>query len=112
MDELTERLSRTGNTLVLGGPNPSREDLRRRVEELEYVLIKFTGTTGGTELGVTLDREATDTTAADFEQGLGHVHLEGTLFLNGDPVRCVADVDVDSLTGVGHLVPTAAAAVA
>lgn len=111
MDELTERLTREGNAVVLGGPNPSRDDLRKRVEELGYVLVKFTKTVGGTELGVALDETATDASSADFEAGTGSVHLEGTLFLNGDSVRCVADIDVASLAGTGHLVAVDAAAV-
>lgn len=111
MDELTERLTREGNAVVLGGPNPSRDDLRKRIDEVGYVLVKFTGTAGGTELGVALDRDASDASAADFEAGKGSVHIEGTLFLNGDPVRCVADIDVASLAGTGRLVPVAASAV-
>lgn len=111
MDELTERLTRVGNAVVVGGPNPSRDDLRRRVEELGYVLVKFTETAGGTELGVALDQAATDASAADFDAGKGSVHVEGTLFLNGDPVRCIADIDVASLAGTGHLVVVDAAAV-
>jgi hypothetical protein len=111
MDELTERLTRGESVVVLGGPDPSLEDLRRRVEELGYVLVKFTETAGGTELGVELDPAATDASSADFEAGQGTVHVEGSLFLNGDPVRCVADIDVASLAGVGRLVSVDAAAV-
>jgi hypothetical protein len=108
MDALTERLTRAGNAVVVGGPNPSVDDLRKRVEEIGYVLLKFTETIGGTEVGIALDLDATDASTADFESGRGSVHLEGTLFLNGDEVRCVADVDVASLAGTGRLVPVAA----
>jgi hypothetical protein len=111
MDELTERLTRAGNAVVLGGPNPSRDDLRRRIEEVGYVLVKFTETAGGTELGVALDRDATNASSADFASGQGSVHLEGTLFLNGDPVRCVADIEVASLAGTGCLALVDATAV-
>jgi hypothetical protein len=108
MDELTERLSHQGNVVAIGGPEPSLADLRRRVHELGYVFVKFTGTAGGTDLGVALDRDATDLSAADLDAGTGSVHLEGTLVLNDDPVRCIADIDVTSLAGTGHLVPVAA----
>jgi hypothetical protein len=105
MDDLTERLTHAGNAVVVGGPEPSLADLRRRVNELGYVFVKFTGTAGGTDLGVALDRDATDVSSADFEVGSGSVHIEGNLVLNDDPVRCVADIDVASLAGTGHLVP-------
>ncbi|WP_450987142.1 hypothetical protein [Streptomyces sp. NPDC002078] len=107
MDELTQRLSNGSHPVAAGGPQASLEDLRRRVEELGFVFVKFTETTGGTDLGVRLDRTATDSSAADFDAGTGSVHLEGTLILNDDPVRCVADIDLSSLTGTGRLVPVA-----
>lgn len=103
MNELTQRLS-TSQPIVLGGSQPSTEELRERVEEMKYVLIKFTETRGGTELGFDLDPDTTDLTGADFEQGTGSVHVEGSLILNDDPVRCIADVDVATLKGTGRLV--------
>ena len=105
MDELVERLASGEHPVSVGGPHASLDDLRRRLDELKYVLIKFTGTRGGTELGMELDEEATDASAADFEQGQGTVHIEGSLVLNYDPVRCVADIDLATLEGTGHLVP-------
>jgi hypothetical protein len=68
------------------------------------VLVTFTQTQGGTELGFPLDRDATDLSAADFDQGTGTVHVEGSLILNDDPVRCIADIDLATLKGTGHLV--------
>ena len=65
--------------------------------------IKFTGTRGGTDLGIRLDREATDLSAADFEKGTGTIHVEGNLTLNYDPVRLFADIDLATLDGTGHL---------
>jgi hypothetical protein len=32
------------------------------------------------------------------------VHVEGTLILNDDPVRCIADIDLATLNGTGRLV--------
>jgi hypothetical protein len=32
------------------------------------------------------------------------VHVEGTVILNYDPVRCIADIDLATLNGTGHLV--------
>lgn len=103
MNELTQRLS-TGQPVMVGGSQPSLKDLRWRLEEIGHVFIKFTETRGGTDLGLRLDRDATDLSAADFDQGSGTVHIEGTLILNGDPVRCIADIDLATLNGTGHLV--------
>jgi len=69
-----------------------------------YVHIKFTDTRGGTELGVRLEREATDLTSGDFDKGEGNVHLVGTLTLNYVKVRAIADIDLKTLSGQGHLV--------
>ncbi|TVT61143.1 MbtH domain protein [Amycolatopsis rhizosphaerae] len=104
MDELTQRLSAGTHPVEVGGPQPSLEDLRRRFEDLGYVFIKFTGTQGGTDLGVRLDRDASGLGTADFERASGVVHVEGTLVLNEDPVRCVADIDLATLSGTGRLV--------
>lgn len=104
MNELTERLATGDHPVTVGGPQPSVEELRRRAEEIGYVHIKFTGTRGGTDLGIRLDKDASDFSAADFDQGSGTVHVEGTLTLNNDPVRCIADIDLATLNGTGHLV--------
>lgn len=105
MNELTERLT-VEQPVVMGGTEPTPEDLRQRVQEMGYVLIKFTQTRGGTELGVRLDSAATDLSGAAFEQASGTVHLEGTLILNDDPVRCIADLDLATLEGTGRLALT------
>ncbi|MFD4601306.1 hypothetical protein ACFWPQ_25150 [Streptomyces sp. NPDC058464] len=102
MDELTQRLS-TDQSVAVGGPNPSLEEFRTRLDEIGTVFIKFTETRGGTDLGIQLDRSASDTTGADFDQGSGSVHVEGTLILNDDPVRCIADIDLTTLKGTGRL---------
>jgi len=106
MNDLTERLS-VDQPVIMGGADPTVEELRERTGEMGYVLVKFTGTRGGTELGFPLDREATDLSQADFAAGTGTVHVEGHLILNDDPVRCVADIDLATLKGTGRLVATA-----
>jgi len=103
MNELTERLAAGDHPVVVGGSEPSVEELQNRIEEIGWVFIKFTGTRGGTDLGMRFDREASDLSAADFENGTGTVHLEGTLTLNHDPVRLIADIDLATLAGTGHL---------
>src|SRR5262249_55616180 len=69
-------------------PEKTAKALKERIA-LGYVHIKFTGTRGGTELGVRLDREATDLTRANFENQTGTVHLEGELTLDYVKVRCI-----------------------
>jgi len=102
MNELTERLT-VDQPIVMGGANPTVEELRNRMGEMGYVLVKFTGTLGGTELGFPLDRDVTDLSAADFDNGTGTVHVEGNLILNDDPVRCIAEIDLATLQGTGRL---------
>lgn len=102
MNTLTERLT-VVQPVVVGGSDPTREELRDRIGTLEHVLIKFTQTRGGTELGFAVDRQASDLGKADFDNGTGNVHVEGDLTLNGDRVRCIADIDLATLTGTGQL---------
>ena len=78
MNELTERLI-VDQPIIMGGADPTVEELRERTGEMGYVLVKFTETRGGTELGFPLDRDATDISGANFDEGTGSVHVEGTL---------------------------------
>ncbi len=103
MNELVERLSKGEHAVTAGGPNPSAKKVGEEIGR-EYVHIKFTETKGGTDLGCRLDTSASRHEDADFENGTGTVHLEGTLTLNYVPVRCVADIDLLTLDGKGHLV--------
>lgn len=68
----------------------------------DYIHIKFTQTKGGTELGFRLN--ASDLSAADFENVKGTVHVEGSLTLDYVPVKCIADIDLSTLEGKGHLI--------
>lgn len=104
MDELVERLSQGDHPVTVGGPKPSLEEFKKRVEDMGYVFIKFTGTRGGTDLGVRVDKNATDLSKAHFAQATGSAHVEGTLTLNYVKVRCVADIQLETLNGTGHLV--------
>ncbi|MFB6777224.1 MULTISPECIES: hypothetical protein [unclassified Streptomyces] len=104
MDELVERLSKEGQKVVVGGPSPSLEEFQRRLTEMGYVFVKFPDSGGTTDLGVRVDEAATDLGGADFAKGTGSVHVEGTLTLNYVQVRCLADIDLTSLSGSGHLV--------
>ena len=54
-------------------------------------------------MGVRLDRDACDFSQADFESSTGSVHVEAGLTLDYVKVRCVADIDLNTLEGKGHL---------
>ena len=105
MNDLTKRLADGDHPVAVGGPQPSLTDLKHRITDIGWVHVKFTSTRGGTDLAVPLDADACDLSGADFEQGRGALHLEGTLTLNYDRVRCVADIDLATLAGAGHLEP-------
>ena len=103
MSDLVQRLATGEHPITSGGPDPSVQRLKEAIDR-KYVHIKFTQTKGGTDLGVRLDEEACSFDQADFENSTGKIHVEGTLTLDYVPVRCVADLDLDSLDGTGHLV--------
>ncbi len=104
MNELVQRLSTGAHPVTVGGPRPSLEEFQQRLENMGYVFIKFTETRGGTDIGVRIDKQATDLSQANFDQGSGYVHLEGTLTLNYVKVRCIAEINLATLQGTGHLV--------
>jgi hypothetical protein len=102
MNELVERLTNGAHPIVAERSASSRE-LREQIER-GFVLLKFPNTRGGTELGSQLDMKQTRLDGADFESGTGSVRLVGNLTLNYDKVQLVADIDLASLKGTGHLV--------
>jgi uncharacterized protein YbdZ (MbtH family) len=70
-----------------------------------YMHMKFIDARGEVELGVILDREAVEIHTADFENQKGVVHLEGGLIINCQRIRCIADINLETLTGRGYLYP-------
>jgi hypothetical protein len=105
MNELVQRLSQ-GTHPVEASLRPSKTaSAFKESIDCGYVHIKFTNTKGGTELGVRLDTEASNLKEADFESATGKVRLVGNLTLNYEKVRCIADIDLKTLEGKGHLEP-------
>jgi hypothetical protein len=104
MSELVQKLAKGDHKVIFRAfrDNPV-EELKERIDKYNYVHVKFAETRGGTELGVRLDPERTDLSQADFEKGTGIVHLAGNLTLDYVKVRCVADVDIATMEGKGHL---------
>lgn len=102
-DALVERLCRGDHPVELrltsGVPGHALQESIDR----GYVHITFTNTQGGTTLGVRLDRDRSNVTQADFAHQSGTVHFEGRLSLNYVPVWCIADIDLHTLRGHGHL---------
>jgi uncharacterized protein YbdZ (MbtH family) len=100
---LVERLCEGDHTVEVAlRPERSAASFKAAIDR-EYVHIKFTQTRGGTELGVRLDQEASDFSAADFQNGTGTAHVEGNLTLDYVKVKCIADIDLSTLTGRGRL---------
>jgi len=101
---LVERLAE-GNHPVEVGLRPERNmKLFKEAIDRNYVHIKFTDTKGGTEIGCQLDRNTSDFSQADFENGKGTAHIEGDLTLDYVKIKCIADIDLSTLTGTGHVV--------
>jgi uncharacterized protein YbdZ (MbtH family) len=101
---LVERLCEGDHAVEVGlRPEKTLKWFKEAIDR-DYVHIKFTQTKGGTELGFRLDRSASDFSAADFENGVGTVHVEGNLTLDYVKVKCVADIDLSMLAGKGRLV--------
>src|SRR5215472_6846341 len=104
MDDLVQRLSEGDHPVTVGGPKPSLAEFRKRVEEMGYVFIKFTQTRGGTDLGVRVDKSATDLSHTFFDAATGIAQVEETWTVNSVTVRGVADIHLESLDRMGHLV--------
>jgi uncharacterized protein YbdZ (MbtH family) len=84
-------------------PEPSLERLRSALSR-EYVQLLFSSTDGGTEVGIRLSAPgAIDLSAADMTAGTGTAQLIGNLVLDFEPLRCIARIDVTTLTGQARL---------
>jgi len=101
MNDLVEKLTQ-GEHPIAAERSDSALQLKEQIDR-EFVLLKFTETKGGTELGSKLDKELTQLGEADFEKGTGVVHLVGDLTLDYVKVQLVADIDLATLKGTGHL---------
>src|SRR5262250_1572532 len=107
---LVDRLC-DGDHPVEAGLRPEKTvKLFKEAIDRNYVHVKFTNTKGGTELGFRLSHDACDFSQADFENGIGTVHVEGGLTLDYVKVRCIADIDLSTLEGKGRLVKVEAEA--
>ena len=103
MNDLVKRLSEGSHAVEISLRPERTVKLFREMLDRGHVLVKFTQTQGGTELGVPLDKSRSDLSQANFVAETGKVRLCGELTLDYVPVRVVADIDLPSLQGQGHL---------
>ena len=103
MDDLVRRLSENQHPVEFSSRPARTVAALKSCLDRGYVHIKFPNTRGGTELGVRVDRDATDLTKANFEDSTGQVEIVGTLTLNYVDVRCKARIDLQTLNGEGRL---------
>ena len=105
MDELVHKLSQGDHPVEIKlRPEATVEAFRESIDR-GVVHVRFTDTRGGTELGVRIDPDQCDLSKADFSGKKGSAHLVGGLSLNYVKVQCIADIDLQTLSGKGHLVP-------
>jgi len=105
MNDLVRRLCEGDHPVEVSlRPNKTVEALKECIDR-KYVHIRFTDTKGGTELGFALNPEATDIRQANFDQGSGSVRLVGSLTLDYVKVKCIANIELETLNGRGHLEP-------
>jgi hypothetical protein len=102
INELVERLSKGKHEVVIGHRDEPYDEIKQRIED-GFIHIKFTQTKGGTELGINVDLNNTNVKELDFEQKKGLLHIEGTTNLNYNEVRCIADINLATKKGKGHL---------
>jgi uncharacterized protein YbdZ (MbtH family) len=100
---LVERLCEGDHPVEIAlRPESGAKALKEAIDR-GYIRIRFTQTMGGTELGFPLDRDTSDFSEADVENGKGTIHLEGNLTLDYVKVKCVTDIDLRTLNGKGSL---------
>ena len=103
MSDLVERLCEGSHLVEIGlRPEKSAKAFRECLDR-GYVHVRFPETRGGTELGVRIDGRHTSLENTDFVNPQGTVNLVGTLTLNGVEARCIATIDLTTLSGMGHL---------
>lgn len=92
-----------------GGPHPVRaardESTVALVDSVRrgFVLLRFEHTRGGTELGIQLDPTTCDPVPSALTSADKHMRLVGDLSLDGQAVRCVVELDLKTLRGLGQI---------
>jgi len=108
-ESLVDRLCEGDHPVAISlRPNVSAKAFKEAIDT-GYVRVKFTDTKGGTELGVRVNNEASNFQDANFEPATGRAKVVGELTLDYTRVRCIAEIDLQSLTGQGRLEKIASA---
>jgi hypothetical protein len=105
MNDLVQRLSERRHPVEVSLRPERTLNLFKECLDRGYVHVKFTETRGGTELGFEVDRERSNLSNADLEQGTGQLVLCGELSLDFVRVRCVANIELPDMRGQGWLEP-------
>jgi hypothetical protein len=101
-NELVSKLSLGDHIVSFEDRTPEPERVEERIKN-GFVFVKFTQTRGGTELGINLIQNECDFSKGNFGKGVGKLHVVGTCELNYCKVKCIADVDLSTREGKGHL---------
>jgi len=102
MNELVQKLTQEQPIIASLRPEATPAQLKAAVDR-GYVLIKFTETRGGTELGIRFIPELSDVSGANYEAGTGQIRLVGDLVLDYVPVRFHGHIDLATMAGTGRL---------
>ncbi|HEY7246285.1 MAG TPA: hypothetical protein VH678_20630 [Xanthobacteraceae bacterium] len=102
MNELVKFLCTGDHPVEVSSRVKTREGVKESVE-LGQVLVMFTDTRGGTEIGIPVDRDRSDLRALESDDGSSEIRLVGDLTLDYVPVTCIARIDLTTMKGEGHL---------
>ena len=102
MNELVKFLCTGDHPVEVTSRGKTREGVKEAVE-LGQVLVMFTDTRGGTEIGIPIDRNRCDLRALEGNNGSAEIKLVGDLTLDYVPVTCIARIDLTTMKGEGHL---------
>jgi hypothetical protein len=103
VNDLVKRLSEGSHAVEVSCRPERTVKLFKEQIDRGHVLVKFTETRGGTELGVPLDKSRSELNSANFDAETGTVRVCGELTLDYVPVRVIADIELPSMKGKGHL---------
>jgi len=103
MDRLVKYLSSGSHPIVFEPRSEDYSEIKERLTEMKFIFIKFINTVGETELGINIDCDLTNLEEADYVNGRGDICVVGTCELNYHKVKCVAQVDLSTKTGMVQL---------
>lgn len=103
MDRLVSTLIEGKHLIEFESCTENLDELKERISH-GFVFIKFTGTQGGTELGINLDHNSKTLGNTMLNDKESHtIKIVGTCELNYHKVKCHAEIDLKTRKGVGYL---------